>query len=171
MKHRKTLKILLAATILAEAVGAILNRIVVYLNRGMPTAGLAQAFGKWVALNQETKLPLLADIISIGPYTMSTGDLFFIAGLVTGLIALWIVLPQGRQFFPLLIFSIFGIILSTPIPNDVISVILFQFAAIGTILAMYLKYRSINKTAGYPKSTVIEGVSHPRRPGQQNKES
>ena len=109
MKHRKMVTSLLPVAILTEAVGAVLNRIVISANGGMPTIAYARTFGKWVSLNQETKLALLSDVIRVGNYAVSVGDLFIITGIVTNMLTIWIAMPQGRKFFPLLIASVLGI--------------------------------------------------------------
>ena len=157
MKHKKILTILLLTGVLTIGIGAVLNYLVRSLNRGMPAIGYIVASGKYVPITQGTKLAFLADVIRAGDYVLSVGDLFFFTGIFTFLIALWTALPQGRKFFPLLIISIIGIFLYLPMRNDTISTLLFQVAAVGTILAMYLKYRSSNETTGQPDSTVIGG--------------
>ena len=142
MKHKKILIILLVAAVLAEAVGSISNRIEILLNRGMPAFGYTIAFGKYVPLNQGTKLVFLADVIRMGDYVLSVGDLLFFTGMVTALIALWIALSEGRKFFPFLIASLLGIFLSIAKPNHFIPTVLCEIAALGSILAMYWTYYS-----------------------------
>lgn len=156
MKHRKMVILLLPVAILTEAVGAVLNRIVISANGGMPTIACARAFDEWVSLNQETKLALLSDVIRVGNYAVSVGDLFIITGIVTNMITIWIAMPQGRKFFPLLIASVFGIFLSIAEPNHMVSTLLCETAAIGTILAMYWKYHSSIKikAAEWPESAT-----------------
>jgi hypothetical protein len=137
MKRKKIVIILSVAAVLAEAVGVTLNRIEILLNRGMPAFGYTVAFGRYVPLNQGTKLVFLADVIRMGDYILSVGDLLLFTGMVTALIALWIAMPQGRKFFPFLIASLFGIFLSIAKPNHFIPTVLYEIAALGSILAMY----------------------------------
>jgi hypothetical protein len=146
MKHRKMVMSLLPVAVLTEAVGAVLNRIVISANGGMPTIACTGAFNKWVSLTQETKLAFLSDVIRVGNYAISVGDLFIITGIVTNMITIWIAMPQGRKFFPLLIASVIGIFMSIAEPNHLVSTLLFETAAIVTILAIYWKYRSTLKT-------------------------
>ena len=145
MMNGKMMKSLICVAVLTQTIGAALNRIVIILNRGMPAVGDTVAFGKYVPINQGTRLVLLADVIRVGDYVLSVGDLFFFTGIFTCLIALWIAIPQGRKFFPLLIASVSGIFLSVAQLNN-ITLTLCEIAAIGTILAIYWKYRSSIKT-------------------------
>jgi len=98
MMHKKILKILLLMAVLSVSIGAILNHVVRSVNRGMPSIGLTSAFGKYVPINQGTKLVFLADVIRVGSYILSVGDLFFFTGIFICLIALWVTLPPGRKF-------------------------------------------------------------------------
>ena len=142
MKHRNAVIILLLVSILAQGVGALLNRIVVSSNMGMPTIASAAAIRKWVPINPATQLPMLADVIRVGDYALSVGDLFIITGLFISMSALWLAIPAGRKFFPLLIASVIGIFLSIAEPNRIVSTILCEIAAVGTIIAMYWSYRA-----------------------------
>lgn len=146
MKRRKLVISLLPLAMLTEAAGAVLNRVVVSANGGMPTIGYPEASSKWVPLNPETKLALLSDVIRVGNYALSIGDLLFTTGIVISMITIWIVMPQGRRFFPILIASVFGIFWSIAQPNHMVSTLLFETAATGTILAIYLKYRKYRST-------------------------
>ena len=98
MKHKKMLIIFVLVAVLSLGVGAVLNRVVRSLNQGMPSIGLTLAFGKYVPINQGTKLVFLADVIRAGNYVLSVGDLFFFTGIFICLIALWVTLPPGRKF-------------------------------------------------------------------------
>ena len=112
MKHRKMLIILLLMAIVTQAIGAILNRIVISSNLGMPTIGCASAFSKWVPIDQGTKLTALSDVIRVGNYALSMGDLFIITGLFISMSALWLAIPAGRKFFPFLVASVVGVFMS-----------------------------------------------------------
>ena len=142
MKHKKTLIILISLSVLLQVIGAALNGIVKSLNRGMPVPGLTEAFDNHVPINQGTQLAFLADVIRIGGYALSVGDLLLIAGIFTCFIALWIALPQGRKFFPILIVSVIGIYLSVSLQNAMTSRVLCETAAAGSVVAMYWSYRS-----------------------------
>jgi len=122
-----------------EVVGTILNRIVVSANGGMPAVGCTEAFGKWVPMNAETKFAFLSDVIPVGNYITSIGDLFFMIGIALSMIGVWIVVPQGRKFFPQLIASVIGIFWSTTVPDCIISTFLFEIAAIGTLFSIYFQ--------------------------------
>jgi hypothetical protein len=142
MKHRNAVIILLFVSILAQAVGALLNRIVISINMGMPTIAAVTAISKWVPINPVTQLPALADVIRVGDYALSIGDLFIITGLFISMSALWLAIPAGRKFFPLLIASVIGIFLSIAEPNHIVSTVLCEIAAVGTIIVMYWSYRA-----------------------------
>jgi len=150
MKHKKILKILLITAVLSVSVGAILNHVVRSVNEGMPSIGLTSAFGKYVPINQGTKLVFLADVIRAGSYILSVGDLFFFTGIFICLIALWVTLPPGRKFFPLLIASIIGIFMSVAQAN-MRSTVLCEVAAVLSLLLIYWSYRSCIR-----KKSVIE---------------
>jgi hypothetical protein len=158
MKHRKIVILLLPVAVLTEAVGGVLNRIAISANGGMPTIACPMAFSKWVPINPETKFALLSDVMRVGNYAVSVGDLFIITGIAINMIAIWIAIPQGRKFFPPLIASVFGIFLSIAVPNQIVPTLFFETAAIGTILAIYWKYRStlktkvLHKTSSYPEN-------------------
>jgi hypothetical protein len=141
MKHQKILKGLLLIAVLSVSVGAVLNRVVRSLNRGMPAIGYTVALGRYVPINQGTKLVFLADIMRLGNYVLSVGDLFFFTGIFICLIALWIAVPQGRKFFPLLIVSIIGIFMSVAQAN-MGSTVLCETAAVLSTLVIYWSYRS-----------------------------
>ena len=141
MKHKKILTILSLTAILTITAGAVLNSTVRALNRGMPIIGYP-AFGKYVPISEGTKFVFLADVIRIGDYVLSIGDLFFFTGILTCLVALWLALPQGRKFFPLVIINLIGIFWSIAQPNHLPSTILCEMAAVVSILAMYWSYRS-----------------------------
>jgi hypothetical protein len=140
MKHKKILKILLLMAVLSVSIGAILNHVVRSVNRGMPSIGLTSAFGKYVPINQGTKLVFLADVIRVGSYILSVGDLFFFTGIFICLIALWVTLPPGRKLFPILIASIIGIFMSVA-QAKLRLIILCEVAAVLSILVIYLSYR------------------------------
>ncbi len=145
MKHRKMLIILLLIAIVTQAIGATLNRIVISSNLGMPTIGCASAFSKWVPIDQGTKLTALSDVIRVGNYALSMGDLFIITGLFISISALWLAIPAGRKFFPFLVASVVGVFMSIAEPNRIISTVLCEIAAVGTIIAMYWSHRSAVK--------------------------
>jgi uncharacterized membrane protein len=111
----------------------------------MPTIGYEGESGMWVPINQETRFAFLSDVIRVGNYVGSLGDLFIIISMVTIMIATWIAMPQGRKLFPILVVSAFGIILSRA-EAVYVATLLFLIAAVGTVLAMYFKYRSSVKT-------------------------
>lgn len=144
MKHRKIVISLILVAVLTQAVGAILNLVVISNNGGMPTIAYPTIFGNWVSINQGTKFAFLSDVIRLGYYAISVGDLVFITGIVTSMIAVWIAMPQARKFFSLLIISVFGVFLSTA-ENNLASKLLSETAAVGTILVMYWKHRSALK--------------------------
>jgi len=145
MKHRNIVILLLITSIVTQVVGIILNCIVISMNRGMPTIGYEGESGMWVPINQETRFAFLSDVIRVGNYVGSLGDLFIIISMVTIMIATWIAMPQGRKLFPILVVSAFGIILSRA-EAVYVATLLFLIAAVGTVLAMYFKYRSSVKT-------------------------
>ena len=151
VKHKKVLISLIFVAVLTQAAGVFSNHMAMYENGGMPALGLAAAFGKWVPFNRGTKLPLLSDVIRIGVYYVSMGDLFIILGLVTCMIAIWIALPQGRKFFPLLVASVVGIFWSESQVNNMTSTLLCVSAGVSTILAMYWKYRTSHKSKAMVK--------------------
>ena len=111
----------------------------------MPTIGCASAFSKWVPIDQGTKLTALSDVIRVGNYALSMGDLFIITGLFISISALWLAIPAGRKFFPFLVASVVGVFMSIAEPNRIISTVLCEIAAVGTIIAMYWSHRSAIK--------------------------
>lgn len=145
MKIKTVLITLIIIAVLAQITGAVLNSMVMSANSGMPTIACTEAIGKWVNIDNNTKFTHLADIIIVGDYVLSIGDLLIIFGVSLSMLTVWIALPQGRKFFPLLIASIAGIIISTAIPDNLISTLLCELAAIGTILFIYWKYLSSKK--------------------------
>lgn len=145
MKNEKFLKMVLIAAVLIQGTGALFNGIVKSLNRGMPIIGYTAASGKYVPINPGTKLVFLADVIPVGNYIFSAGDLFFLTGVLLSLVALWVALPQGRKFLPFLVISIIGIILSVAQPNDMKSTLLCETAAAISALGIYWSYFSDNK--------------------------
>jgi uncharacterized membrane protein YiaA len=159
MKHKKTLKSLLLIAILSVSVGAVLNCIVRSLNRGMPAIGYTVALGKYVPINQGTKLVFLADIMRLGNYVLSVGDLFFFTGIFICLIALWIAVPQGRKFFPLLIVSIIGIFMSVAQAN-MRSTELLETAAVLSTLVIYWSYRSSIRKKAVIKTQPVKSMSN-----------
>jgi hypothetical protein len=160
MKHKKMLTILLLAIVLTIWVGAVLNGAVRSLNQGMPVIGCIVAFGKYVPINQETKLVFLADVIPIGNYVLSVGDLFFITGMFTCLIALWFALPQGRKYFPFLIVSIIGIFLNVAQTNQIQPLVLCEIASILSVLAIYYSYRSSGTEKAVNQTQPIKSMSN-----------
>jgi hypothetical protein len=142
MKHKKILITLLITGVLTVGVGSVLNSLVRLLNRGMPAIGYTLAAGKYVPITQGTKLAFLGDVILAGGYVLSVGDLFFFTGILTCLIALWVAIPPGRKFFPLLIISIIGIFWSIAQQNPATSIVLCETAAVVSVLSMYWSYRS-----------------------------
>jgi hypothetical protein len=111
------------------------------IESGMPSIGLTLALGKYVPINQGTKLVFLADVIRAGNYILSVGDLFFLTGIFTCLIALWVAVPQGRKFIPLLIVSILGIFMSVA-QSNVRSTLLCETTAVLSTLVIYWSHRS-----------------------------
>jgi len=99
VKRKKLIVALLIVTVLANIVGAILNCIVVCANRGMPTIAYAQAVGKWVSLTPETRFSYLSDIIRVGSYVISIGDLFIIIAMVVNLVTVWMAIPRVENSF------------------------------------------------------------------------
>ena len=150
MKHKKILKIFLLVAVLSLSIGAVLNRVVKFLNRGMPAIGYTVPLGRYVPIYQGSKLVFLADVIRLGNYVLSVGDLFFLTGIFICLIALWIAVLQGRKFFPLLIVSIIGIFMSVAQAN-MRSTVLCETAAVLSTLVIYWSYRS-----NVSKKTVIQ---------------
>lgn len=144
MKKRKPVMIVLSVIILIETVGTILNRVVMSANGGMPTIFVKEAFGKWVPLNPETKFAFLSDVIRVGYYAVSIGDLLLLTGIATNLIAIWIAFPYSRKFFPILVASFLGILLSIAEPNMILA-FLFETVAMCTMLIIFWKYRSTLK--------------------------
>jgi hypothetical protein len=142
MKHKQMLKIVLVAAVLTICVGAFLNGIAKSLNQGMPVIELTAAFGRYVPIIPGTKLVFLGDVIPIGNYVFSVGDLFYFTGIFICLIAIWIALPKGRKFFPLLSVSMIGIFLSITKPDNLRPTVLTQVAAILSILGIFWQYRS-----------------------------
>ena len=142
MKHHRVVIILVLVAIFAQVVGALLNRIVISCNMGMPTVACASALSKWVPIGPGTRLAALSDVIRVGGYALSIGDLFIISGLFISVSALWLAIPAGRKFFPFLIVSVIGIFLSIAEPNNMVSTLLCEIAAVGTVLAMYWAHRS-----------------------------
>jgi hypothetical protein len=151
VKHKRVLISLISVAVSTQVVGIFSNHVVMSLNKGMPVLGLAASFGKWVPFDQGTKLPLLTDVIRVGMYYGSIGDLFIVIGLVTCMTAIWIAMPQGRKFFPLLVASTLGIFWSESQVNNVTTTFLCVTAGVGTILAIYWKYRSSNKSKAMVK--------------------
>lgn len=143
MKHRKIVISLLPVMLLLFAVGAVLNTIVVSANGGMPVIGSSTAVGRWIPINPGTKFVRLSDIIVVGSYALSAGDLFIIAGIVTSTIAVWIAMRKARKFFLLLIPNVIGIFISRSLPGNLIPTLLFTTAAVGTLLIMYRKERDM----------------------------
>jgi hypothetical protein len=141
MKHKKIITLLLAMVLVTIIVGAVLNIIVVSSNGGMPTIGYTASIDRWVPIDEATKYSSLSDIIHIGNYVLSFGDLFILAGAAICPILLWIALPRGRKLLPLFIVNIIGVILSRAIPHNAVPTLLFMLAAIGCVLIMYSKYR------------------------------
>jgi hypothetical protein len=144
MKKQKWVIFIISVIISIEIVGAILNRVVMSANGGMPVIYLREAFGKWVPLNLETKFAFLSDVIPIGCYAVSIGDLLLLSGIAINMISIWIAVPRSRKVFPLLIASFLGIIWSIAEPNLMLA-FLFEAAALGTLLVIYFKYRSTLK--------------------------
>jgi hypothetical protein len=143
---RKLLIIFLFVVVSIETLGAILNRIVISANGGMPAMGINQAFGKWVPLDSGTKFAFLSDVIRIGDYAVSIGDLFLLAGIATNMIAIWLAFPPSRKFFPILIASFLGILWSIAEPN-MVSALICEMLAIGFLLVIFWKYHSTLKKA------------------------
>ena len=127
-----------------ETLGVILNRVVTSANAGMPSIGINEAFGKWVPLGSGTKFAFLSDVIPIGDYAVSIGDLLFITGIAMNMIAIWIAFPPSRKFFPILIVSFLGILWSIAEPNMMFA-LAFEMLAVGLLLGIFLKYRSTLK--------------------------
>ena len=142
MLNNKKIKLLVIAAILTQAIGAALNRIVIASNGGMPSIAMTVKLGKWVPIYQGTKFAALADIIRVGNFAFSMGDFFFIAGLILEMILLWIAIPQGRKFLPLLIASVSGIFFFIAGPNNITPIILCETAAVVALAGMYYSYRS-----------------------------
>jgi hypothetical protein len=155
MMHQRKLIFASLAAVLAQGTGTVLNRIEVLFNRGMPAIGCVTAIGKYVPINQHTKIVALADVIRVGDYALSAGDLFFFSGLIIELIILWIAIPKGRKFFPLLIVSLCGIFCSIAEPNQLRATILCEIAAVLSVLAIYWKHRSNVKTNSTPGTSPV----------------
>ena len=160
MKNKKILKIILLTAVLTLIVGTTLNCVVKSLNQGMPSNGCTVAYGRYVPINQGTKLVFLADVIPVGNYVLSLGDLFFITGILACLTAIWIALPQGRKFFPFLIVSVVWIILFAGTTNDMKSTFLCEIAAVLSICAVYWSYRSNNNEEVVIQKQVANMVSN-----------
>ncbi len=160
MKHKKTAIGLVSTGVILITVGAILNCAVVTANGGMPSPIYSEAAGKWVPLTSITHLPVLADVIPVWQYALSIGDVFFIIGMAVNLLAVWVAFRPGRIFFPLLVISIPGIFLSGAVPGNQLSTTLFMLAAIGTLLAIYWKYRRIEKISERKRALEIN-TPHP----------
>jgi len=169
MKHKKMLIIFVLVAVLSLGVGAVLNRVVRSLNQGMPSIGLTLAFGKYVPINQGTKLVFLADVIRAGNYVLSVGDLFFFTGIFICLIALWIAVPQGRKFFPVLIASIIGIFMSVAQAN-MRSTILCETAAVLSILVIYWSYRSNKRGKVVIQTQPVKSMNNAEYSDVGNKE-
>ncbi len=144
MKHKKIVILLLSLTVLSITTGAVLNRIVVSANGGMPTIRNTEAVGRWIAISQATRFIFLSDIIRIGWYDLSVGDLFIITGIAISMITVWIAMPKTRKFLPLLIANVIGIFMSRSLPDSIISTLLFTIAAVVTVLVMYFKERELS---------------------------
>jgi hypothetical protein len=145
MKTRIILISLISIAVLTQIIGAVLNSLVISANGGMPTVACAEAIGKWVVLNGNTKFVFLADVIRVWNYALSIGDLLIIAGVTLSMITVWIAIPQGRKLFPLLIVNIIGILLSTAVPDNLILTLIFEITAIYTILVIYGRYLSAKR--------------------------
>jgi hypothetical protein len=141
MINNKKMKLLAIAAVTVQVIGAVLNRIVISLNGGMPSIALTVPMGKWVPLYQGTKLAVLADVIRVGNLAFSAGDLFFIAGLIAEMILLWVAIPQGRKFLPLLVASVLGIFFFITGPNNLTPIILCETVALLAVSGMYYSYR------------------------------
>jgi hypothetical protein len=141
MINNKKVKLLAIAAVTVQVIGAVLNRMVIALNGGMPSIALTVPVGKWVPLYQGTKLAVLADVIRVGNLAFSMGDLFFIAGLIAEMILLWVAIPQGRKFLPLLVASVLGIFFFIAGPNNLTPTILCETAALLAVSGMYYSYR------------------------------
>ena len=159
MKHKKILKILLLTAVLSLGVGAVLNHVVRSLNRGMPAIGYTVALGRYVPIHQGTKLVSLADVIRAGSYILSVGDLFFFTGIFICLIALWVALPQGRRFFPVLIASCIGIFMSVARAN-MGSTLLCETAAVLSTLVIYWSYRYNMSTKPVIQTQPVRSMSN-----------
>jgi len=171
MKHKKMLPILLLITVLTIFVGVVLNDVVRSLNRGMPAICCAAAFGRYVPINSGTKLVFLADVIPVGNYIFSVGDLFFITGLFICLIALWLALPQGRKYFPFLIVSIIGIILYVAQANQIQPLVLCETASVLSVLAIYFSYRSSGTEKLESHTQLVTSVNHAEYNSQRSYET
>jgi hypothetical protein len=144
MKKRKVVISVLSVIVLIETVGIILNRVVMSANGGMPTVVVKEAFDKWVPLNPGTRFPFLSDVIQVGYYAVSIGDLLLLTGIAANMVAIWMAFPPSRKFFPILIVSFLGILWSIAEPN-MMSAFLCETVAVGTILVIFWKCRSILK--------------------------
>jgi hypothetical protein len=160
--------ILLLTTALTIFVGVVLNDVARSLNRGMPSIDCAAAFGRYVPINSGTKLVFLGDVIPVGHYIFSVGDLFFITGVFICVIALWIALPQGRKFFPFLIISIIGIFLNVGQGNKIQPLALCETASVLSILAMYYSYRSSSTEKAEVQTQLVTPVNNAEHNSQRS---
>ena len=87
--------------VLTLVIGSVLNLVEISLNKGMPIIGHTIAIGRYVPINQGTKLAFLADVIRVGNYILSVGDLFVFTGIFACLITLWIALSKAASSFHL----------------------------------------------------------------------
>jgi flagellar basal body-associated protein FliL len=142
MRHKKIITLMLGIVLITIIAGAILNTIVVSSNGGMPTIGYTASVDRWVPINETTKFSSLSDIIRIGHYVLSLGDVFIVIGAAICPIALWVALPKGRKMLPLFIMNIIGVIASRAIPYNILPTVLFTVAAVGCVLVMYSKERA-----------------------------
>jgi hypothetical protein len=133
---------LIGFAVIAQVSGAVLNRIVIARNEGMPSIACTAPLGKWVSIGESTKYHALSDIFKIGNYALSLGDLLIIAGLTASLAALWLAIPKARKFFIFLVASLVGIFLSIAEPDKMIITVSCEITALVTVLAMYWAYRS-----------------------------
>ena len=83
--------------VLTLVIGSVLNLVEISLNKGMPIIGHTIAIGRYVPINQGTKLAFLADDIRVGNYILSVGDLFVFTGIFACLITLWIALSKAAS--------------------------------------------------------------------------
>jgi hypothetical protein len=101
MKHKNMLTIFQFIAVFGVGIGSVLNWSVISMNRGMPIIGRTTSFGRYVPINQGTKLVFLADIIRAGNYILSVGDLFVFTGIFACLMTLWIALSKVASSFHL----------------------------------------------------------------------